>query len=142
MKKKGFTLVELLAVIAILAILVVIAMPNVLGMFNSSKKNTFVTEVQSILKQTSIDFVQSSMSQGAGATLTYAGDDTAGTKLDMDTNKNYIINLDASGNVISAKIWDSSYCYIDSDTNGIKYSNIKAEDTTIKAKAADDECKY
>ena len=34
MKKKGFTLVELLAVIAILAILVIIALPNVLGMFN------------------------------------------------------------------------------------------------------------
>ena len=33
MKKKGFTLVELLAVIAILAILVIVAMPNVLGMF-------------------------------------------------------------------------------------------------------------
>lgn len=33
MNKKGFTLVELLAVIAILAILVIVAMPNVLGMF-------------------------------------------------------------------------------------------------------------
>ena len=31
--KKGFTLVELLAVIAILAILVVIALPNVIGKF-------------------------------------------------------------------------------------------------------------
>ncbi len=30
MKKKGFTLVELLAVIAILAILVIIALPNVI----------------------------------------------------------------------------------------------------------------
>ena len=29
MKKKGFTLVELLAVIAILAILVIIALPNI-----------------------------------------------------------------------------------------------------------------
>ena len=43
MKKKGFTLVELLAVIAILAILVIIALPNVLGMFQSAKKNTFTT---------------------------------------------------------------------------------------------------
>ena len=33
MNKKGFTLVELLAVIAILAILVIVAMPNVLGRF-------------------------------------------------------------------------------------------------------------
>ena len=33
MKKQGFTLVELLAVIAIMAILVIIALPNVLKMF-------------------------------------------------------------------------------------------------------------
>ncbi|UKI58404.1 MAG: prepilin-type N-terminal cleavage/methylation domain-containing protein [Clostridium sp.] len=38
MNKKGFTLVELLAVIAILAILVLVAVPNVLGMFNNAKK--------------------------------------------------------------------------------------------------------
>ena len=34
MKKQGFTLVELLAVIAIMAMLVIIALPNVLKMFN------------------------------------------------------------------------------------------------------------
>ena len=37
MKKRGFTLVELLAVIAILAILVLISLPNVVGMFNNAK---------------------------------------------------------------------------------------------------------
>ena len=36
MNKKGFTLVELLAVIAIVVILVVIAIPNILKMFNSN----------------------------------------------------------------------------------------------------------
>ena len=46
MKKKGFTLVELLAVIAILAILVIIALPNVMGMFNQAKKNSFSTEIK------------------------------------------------------------------------------------------------
>ena len=38
-RKNGFTLVELLAVIAILAILVIVAMPNILGMFNEAKQN-------------------------------------------------------------------------------------------------------
>ncbi len=46
MKKKGFTLVELLAVIAILAILVIIAIPNVLKMFNDSKKNAFMVQAR------------------------------------------------------------------------------------------------
>ena len=39
MKKKGFTLVELLAVIAIIAILVIVAMPNVLKIFRESRIN-------------------------------------------------------------------------------------------------------
>ena len=46
MSKKGFTLVELLAVIAILAILVIIALPNVLKMFNDSKKNAFMVQAR------------------------------------------------------------------------------------------------
>ena len=52
MSKKGFTLVELLAVIAILAILVIIALPNVLGMFNQAKKDTFTTETKEMVKIT------------------------------------------------------------------------------------------
>ena len=42
MKKKGFTLVELLAVIAILSILVIIALPNIVGMFTKAKKDLFL----------------------------------------------------------------------------------------------------
>ena len=45
MKKHGFTLVELLAVIAILAILVIIAIPNVLKMYNGAKQSTFESEL-------------------------------------------------------------------------------------------------
>ena len=64
MKKKGFTLVELLAVIAILAILVIVAMPNVLGMFNQAKANTFVTEVQKYMDTAKTSFMTSAMQTG------------------------------------------------------------------------------
>ena len=50
MKRQGFTLVELLAVIAILAILVLVAVPNVLGMFNQAKKDTFTTETKEMVR--------------------------------------------------------------------------------------------
>ena len=48
---KGFTLVELLAVIVIMAILLIIALPNVLKMFNESKEKIFLTESKSVFKE-------------------------------------------------------------------------------------------
>ena len=41
MNKKGFTLVELLAVIALLALLTGIAVPNVISTINNNKKNRY-----------------------------------------------------------------------------------------------------
>ena len=48
--KKGFTLVELLAVVAILSILVIIALPNIMGMFSNAKERLFLTEVKRIYR--------------------------------------------------------------------------------------------
>ena len=50
MNKKGFTLIELLAVIAILAILIVFALPKILQLFEASKRNVFLREVQVVYK--------------------------------------------------------------------------------------------
>ena len=61
MKKKGFTLVELLAVIAILAILVIIALPNVLSMFNQAKEDVFLTEAKNIFKESTSKYITDNM---------------------------------------------------------------------------------
>ena len=42
--KKGFTLVELLAVIVILSVIILIAATNVGGITNNAKKNTLASE--------------------------------------------------------------------------------------------------
>ncbi len=49
-KKKGFTLVELLAVIVILAVLVLLAVPSVLKMMDGAKENAFKIEGENIAK--------------------------------------------------------------------------------------------
>jgi type IV pilus assembly protein PilA len=49
-KKKGFTLVELLAVIVILAIILAIAVPSISTMVSSAKKSSFEDNVKLIIK--------------------------------------------------------------------------------------------
>jgi type IV pilus assembly protein PilA len=58
---KGFTLVELLAVIAILAMLAIITLPNVVSMFNEAKQNSFNTEVKNIYKTAQQKWMNDSM---------------------------------------------------------------------------------
>ncbi|MEG0266555.1 MAG: prepilin-type N-terminal cleavage/methylation domain-containing protein [Bacilli bacterium] len=50
MKKKGFTLVELLAIITILGIIVVIAIPSVENTISESKRNKFKEDARTIIK--------------------------------------------------------------------------------------------
>ena len=121
MKKKGFTLVELLAVIAILAILVIVAMPNVLGMFNQAKANTFVTEVQKYMDTAKTSFMTEAMQNG-GKEIIFAyvkPNDGSGAvapagskKLDMDgSEKTYVIWFDRNGEFKRVIFYDENFCY-------------------------------
>ena len=101
MKNKGFTLVELLAVIAILAILVIIALPNVLKMFNDSKKNSFLTETKTIYSEVSKKYISETMK---GNKLTYISSQD-GTKLEMTgRDLQYCVLLNTDGSVKSMKV--------------------------------------
>ena len=101
MKNKGFTLVELLAVIAILAILVIIALPNVLKMFNDSKKNSFLTEAKTLYSEVSKKYISETMK---GNKLTYISSEDD-TKLEMTgRNLQYCVLLNTDGSVKSMKV--------------------------------------
>ena len=106
MNKKGFTLVELLAVIAILAILVIIALPNVLKMFNDAKKNSFLTEAKTLAQDVSSKYISESMK---------------GNKLSVISNKKnsldlsgrdleYSFELDSKGKIKNMIVSDGTYC--------------------------------
>jgi type IV pilus assembly protein PilA len=49
-KKKGFTLVELLAVIVILAIIMIIAIPAVLNTMQTARKKSFMERERSFIR--------------------------------------------------------------------------------------------
>lgn len=46
---KGFTLIELLATISLLAVLMLIAVPNVIGVVNRNKNNTYVEDAKKLV---------------------------------------------------------------------------------------------
>lgn len=47
--RKGFTLVELLGVFAILGIIMLVAIPNVMGVLDKNKKNTYVQHAKQMV---------------------------------------------------------------------------------------------
>ena len=50
MKKRGFTLIEALAVIVILALITVIAIPTITRLVDNTKKESFVTSVHNLME--------------------------------------------------------------------------------------------
>ena len=107
MNKKGFTLVELLAVIAILAILVIIALPNVLKLYNNAKKNTFLIEAKTIYKEASSKYITEGLKGNKVSII-----NSNGNKLDLNASDNikYNIKLDSKGNVEKIKVDNGEYC--------------------------------
>ena len=144
MKKKGFTLVELLAVIAILAILVIIALPNVMGMFNTAKKNSFSTEVKQIMEVAAQQWITDGAMAGTTTTICYqrkssttgnnADAPVATKQLDLSgrTNLAYAICLDKAGKVTSFAATDGTYVFSYQGT-GLQAEKVTAADGAYTA---------
>ena len=123
MKKRGFTLVELLAVIAILAILVIIALPNVLKMFNDAKKNSFLTEAKTVYSEISKKYISESMK---GNKLTYVSSEDD-TKLEMTgRDLQYCVLLNTDGSIKSMKVSNGEW--IAELPSGKKITDLKNTD--------------
>ncbi len=112
MKKKGFTLVELLAVIAILAILVIMALPAVLRMYREARQTTFIEEVQGTYKLAQTRYVQDSIKNDANS-FTYTNCTTNNNPLDMTTSSNFHYSITISGKdgVSNFKASNGSYSF-------------------------------
>ena len=110
MKKQGFTLVELLAVIAILAILVIIALPNVLKMFNDAKKNSFLTEAKTIYGEAGKKYISDSITSPGNNEHVYCKSKTDSLNpLSLSGRGiNYYIKTDSNGNVNTVVVWDDT----------------------------------
>ena len=131
MKKKGFTLVELLAVIAILAILVIRALPNVLKMFNSAKKDLFLTEAKNVFKESAKKYISDNMhSSKEGNTYCKSKTDSK-NPLDMDSNDTYYyIEKDSMGKTTKIVIWNEDGYVIKALGDNIELNSLNSDALT------------
>ena len=129
MKKKGFTLVELLAVIAILAILVIIALPNVIGMFNNAKKKSFLNEIKIIYGEAEKEYVKDSFGSTGRRIYVKNPDNNCSKKLDTSVRDDlsYYIEIDSAGKVLNYYIYDGSYQY-EKEKYDLKKTDIVIDD--------------
>ena len=139
MKNKGFTLVELLAVIAILALLVIIALPNVLKMFNQAKKDTFLTEAKTIYKEISKKYISETMKGNKINIIS-----NTNNKLDLESNNlKYKVKLKNDGSIKKFEVSNGNYCISGkfnnlSDLTTDKITEGKCEETPPKNFSTDD----
>ena len=138
--KKGFTLVELLAVIVILAVIILIAVNAVLPQMNRARKNSFADEAMNYLKAAETKYVEGALdpSTESGDTVTF--------NVDGDLNQKYVsksgykgqvqLTLDEGGNVTAKKIWLTdckNYMVVGKPTSGTK---IDGQTDVVKYTAA------
>ena len=139
MKHKGFTLVELLAVIAILALLVIIALPNVLKMFNQAKKDTFLTESKNIYKEISKKYISETMKGNKINNIS-----NTNNKLDLESNNlKYNVKLNNDVSIKEFEVSNGTYCLSGkfnnlSELTTDKITEGKCEGTSPKNFSTDD----
>lgn len=95
MNKKGFTLVELLAVIVILAIIALIATSIVINVINKAQEGADARSVEGYVKAYESAYYQAILNKetvdfGETLTVEYSGSTVTCEKLDLDTNNKII----------------------------------------------------
>ena len=103
--KKGFTLVELLAVIVILAIIIILVVPNVFTAMEKAKKNAFVIEARKVINA-GMNQVQTNILAGAETQSCYTF-----AELHIDSGDKYhgSIAYDSVNNTYKIYMEDGTY---------------------------------
>ncbi|NLL44781.1 MAG: prepilin-type N-terminal cleavage/methylation domain-containing protein, partial [Mollicutes bacterium] len=114
--RKGFTLVEILAVIIIISVLSLIVIPTVIKSIEKSKKDAFINAAYNIKKVAELEFINTEMkSSFTGLEFTFENGvmsaSVEGKKLYFDGKnpKNGKVRIDKNGKVVLA-IHDGKYC--------------------------------
>ena len=140
--KKGFTLVELLAVIVILAVIILIAVNAVLPQMNRARKNSFADEALNYLKAAETKYVEGAMDAGSGGTsYTALVGSLNGQYVSKSSSSGYrgkvVLTIsdaddETAGNVTAKHIWltDCKKYMIINKTADVKGTDVAVYDRT------------
>jgi len=107
--KKGFTLVELLAVIVVISVVLLLAVPKIGDVVEQSRMNTFLGEAKNVFKMAELVSVDN-------LSTNYISSEDE-TKLHMDGNDlKYCITIDTNGEIESIIVKNGKYS-ISGDSN-------------------------
>ena len=121
MKKKGFTLVELLAVIAIIAVLSITIAPNVIRMFNNSKKQNFISETREVCRLATNTYIRESVKiLDAKSYYKFNSDTSNALGLNGRDEFKYYVKVNTDGEVVGILTWDGTYTIKMTNPNGIE----------------------
>ena len=102
MNKKGFTLVELLAVVVVLAIVAAIAMRSITGIIKNNRIDSYIASVNSAIEGAQLSCVQDGNVKNIAQTVEGTGVTVAPTSDNDDVNE-FTVTATATGEFKSLK---------------------------------------
>lgn len=128
-ERRGFTLVELLAVIALIGVLLLLVTPNVIKLFTGAKKSLFYDEALSLYNNAYTTYIYNT-SEGDYTKRFCRGKNTTTKLIDVEEKEGlyYDITVNSYGEVTSLKVSDDTFGLTVSNSNGIKKKSIKQSD--------------
>ena len=125
--KKGFSLVELLAVIAIIAILAIFVVPNLVSLFNNSKKDTFIVDIKSRFNTIDLNVMKQSIQDGNSTVFyRFEGDEE---KVPL-TGKQlyYYVRMVGAGKITELFVYDGTNAVKKKSSSGISITELSTDD--------------
>lgn len=125
--KKGFTLVELLAVIVVLAIIMIIAVPNVLDAMENARKSAFVTYGQRIIETAQTKYSTKLLFNGATSSLDgcYSIGNIMGSSTGNYSGYIEISTSESTKTTFTLYLSDSNYSFNGEELSGISDGSVK-----------------
>lgn len=139
-KRNGFTLIELLAVIAILSILVIIAVPNIISMYNNSKKQVFLNEAQTVAVTSTRKYLTENMYEVEQSNIYCKSKTDEKNPIELTgAKKYYYVELGEGGKIKILIFWDDKK-YIKYISDGTRAVNDLTINDIVEQYNADISC--